>query len=227
MKKVSVEKPGNPDSLTDSGLARRGLIAGAAALAVGLVTRTAANLYQFDGGLAPLKNKKAPARARPIAPPGADDVRHFRARCTGCQLCVSACPNQVLRPSGGASAFMQPHLSYERGYCRPECVKCSEVCPTGAIRPISTAEKSATQIGIAVWDGELCIVNTDKAPCDLCARKCPAAAITMIPKMENDPSKIPMIDTARCTGCGACEQFCPTRPYSAIHIDGVETHRTV
>ena len=28
--------------------------------------------------------------------------------------------------------FMQPEMSYERGYCRPECTKCSEVCPTGA-----------------------------------------------------------------------------------------------
>jgi len=227
MKNVSVTKPDNPDSLTDTGLARRGLISGAAALVLGLVTQTAASQYQFDGGLAPLENKKAPARAKPIIPPGADNARNFRGKCTGCQLCVSVCPNQVLRPSGGASNFMQPHLSYERGYCRPECVKCSEVCPTGAIRSITTAEKSATQIGIAVWSGDLCVVNADKAACDLCARKCPAAAITMIPKSEGDPLQIPMIDTNRCTGCGACEQFCPARPYSAIHVDGVETHRTV
>jgi len=211
------------------GLARRGFISAAALFVAGLATRGAANLYQFDGGLAALEDKKAPARAKPIIPPGAGNVRHFRARCTGCQLCVSVCPNNVLRPSNKASGFMQPTLSYERGYCRPECVKCSEVCPTGALRPITTAEKSATQIGCAAWNKDLCIVNTDKTACDLCERKCPTAAITMIPQSADDPAslKIPMIDANRCIGCGACEQLCPSRPYSAIYVDGVETHRTI
>jgi formate hydrogenlyase subunit 6/NADH:ubiquinone oxidoreductase subunit I len=124
---------------------------------------------------------------------------------------------------------MQPAMSFERGYCRPECVKCSEVCPTGAIRRITTAEKSSIQVGIAKWSKDLCIFNTDKAACDLCARKCPTGAVTMIPKNageENSP-KIPMIDTNRCIGCGACEQLCPSRPYSAIIVDGVDSHRTI
>jgi len=224
-----MKKHDSDDALTGAGLSRRGLISGAATLALGLVAGAAANKYQFDGGLAPLEEKKAPARAKPIIPPGADNVRSFRAHCTGCQLCVSVCPNNVLRPSNRLSGFTQPNLSYERGYCRPECVKCSEACPTGALRPITTAEKSATQIGIAAWDGDSCVVNTDKAACDLCARKCPTAAITMIPQSEKDPAslKIPMIDANRCIGCGACEQLCPVRPYSAIHVNGVETHRTV
>ena len=224
-----MKKQNLDDALTDSGLARRTLLSGAATLALGLVTGAAANSYKFDGGLAPLENKKAPARAKPIIPPGAGNVRSFRARCTGCQLCVSVCPNNVLRPSDKLSGFMQPALSYERGYCRPECVKCSEVCPTGALRPITTAEKSATQIGIAVWTGDLCVVNTDKTACDLCERKCPTAAIKMIPQSEKDPNslKIPMVDANRCIGCGACEQLCPSRPYRAIRVDGVETHRTV
>ena len=227
--KDSAREELSSDNLTSCGVARRGLLAGAAVLAVGLATRGAANLYQFDGGLAPLEDRKAPVRARPIIPPGADNIRHFRARCTGCQLCVSVCPNNVLRPSNKLSGFMQPNLSYERGYCRPECVKCSEVCPTGAIRPITTAEKSATQIGCAVWSKDLCVVNTDKVACDLCERKCPTAAITMVPQSADDPAslKIPVVDANRCIGCGACEQLCPSRPYSAIYVDGVETHRRV
>jgi ferredoxin len=39
----------------------------------------------------------------------------------------------VLRPSTDLQHFMQPIMSFERGYCRPECTRCSEVCPTGAI----------------------------------------------------------------------------------------------
>jgi polyferredoxin len=227
--KESVPESQSTDKLTNGGVARRSFISGAVLLAIDFFTRTAAHSYDFDGGLAPLEDKRAPARSKPIIPPGADNMRNFRKRCISCQLCVSACPNQVLRASDSLSGFMQPHLSYERGYCRPECVKCSQVCPTGAIRPITTAEKSATQIGYAIWNKDLCIVNTDKVACDLCEHKCPTAAITMIPQSAGDSTspKIPMIDTNRCIGCGACEQLCPARPYSAIYVDGIDTHRTI
>ncbi|MDR2728046.1 MAG: 4Fe-4S binding protein [Chitinispirillales bacterium] len=209
---------------------RRNFLAAAALLLAGFVTRAAARAgYNFDGGIAPIEDKKVPARNTPVIPPGAGNARHFRARCTGCQLCVTVCPNHVLRPSNKLSEFMQPVMSFERGYCRPECVKCSQVCPTGAIRPITTAEKSATQIGAAVWRSELCVVNRDNVPCDRCERACPAGAIMRIHISADDPSspKIPMIDTNRCIGCGACEHLCPSRPYSAIFVDGVQTHRII
>jgi len=209
---IKYAPPTGADKLSKEGLARRKLLVGTTLLASGFATRAAAN--QFDGGLAKLEDKKAPARTKPIVPPGADNYRNFHDRCTGCQLCVSVCPNQVLRPG-----ITKANMSYERGYCRPECVKCSQVCPTGAIRPITTAEKSSIQIGIAVWNSELCIINRDKAACDLCARKCPTGAIEMIP--------FPMIDPSRCIGCGACEHLCPSRPHSAIHVEGVETHRVI
>lgn len=106
---------------------------------------------KVDGGLAPILDKEIPQRSTPIAPPGALSLRNMAQHCTACQLCVSVCPNQVLRPSGKLSTFMQPEMSYERGYCRPECTKCSEVCPAGAIHPITRADKSAIQIGHAVW----------------------------------------------------------------------------
>jgi polyferredoxin len=215
------------DNLTGNDVARRGLLAGSAVLLLGLITRPIARL--FDGGLAPLEPKRIPPRSKRIVPPGAESAKNFRARCTGCQLCVTACPNHVLRPSSRISDFMQPHVSFERGYCRPECVRCSQVCPTGAISPITVEEKSAIQIGIAVWRPELCVVNRHSVTCDLCERKCPAGAIRRVHRSADDPSSpmIPMIDTARCTGCGACEHLCPSRPYSAIYVDGVDVHRTI
>jgi len=207
---------------------RRSFVSASILFLLACVTRIIGKTYDFDGGLAPLEDKKAPKRETPIIPPGADNIRHFRKHCTGCQLCVSACPNQVLRPSSKINSFMQPQMSFERGYCRPECVKCGHVCPTSAIRPVTTAEKSATQIGYAVWNKDLCVVNTDNVSCDLCSRKCPVGAITQIPKNdEPDSLKIPMIITNRCIGCGACENRCPARPYSAIYVEGVESHRIV
>ena len=134
-----------------------------------------------------------------------------------------------MRPSGDLKRLMQPEMSYERGYCRPECAKCAEVCPTDAIHLTSLAEKSAIQIGHAVWIAQNCIVNADKVSCGNCARHCPTGAIQMIPKDENDESspKIPVVNTERCIGCGACENLCPARPFSAIYVEGHEMHRVI
>ncbi len=184
---------------------------------------------KVDGGLAVILDKKIPERATPIVPPGAVSLNNMASHCTGCQLCVSACPNNVLRPSGGLMTLMQPESSYERGYCRPECNRCSEVCPAGAIRPISVADKSATQIGHAVWVKANCIPLTDGVECGNCARHCPVGAITMIASEADNPDspKIPVVNEERCLGCGACENLCPARPFSAIYVEGHEVHRTI
>lgn len=184
---------------------------------------------KVDGGLAFIEDKKIPRRETTIVPPGSQSIRNFTKRCTGCQLCVSVCPNQVLRPSTNFSTFMQPEVSYERGYCRPECVKCSEVCPAGAIQAITTADKSATQIGHAVWVEKNCVVLTDGVECGNCARHCPTGAITMVEREPDslDAQKIPVVNVERCIGCGACENLCPARPFSAIYVEGHTMHRIV
>jgi polyferredoxin len=207
---------------------RRSIVSGILVFALGFFSRAFA-AYQFDGGLMPLKKKTPPKRQNPIIPAGADNIRDFGRRCTSCQLCVSVCPNHVLRPSNIFSRFLQPEMSFERGYCRPECVKCSTVCPTGAIREITPAEKSATQIGYAIWRRELCVIITDNVTCDLCSHKCPVGAVTLISQTPDDNTspKIPMVDPNRCIGCGACENLCPARPLSAIYVEGVEEHRLV
>ena len=51
----------------------------------------------------------------------------------------------------------------------------------------------------------------------------------MIPLDENDEegAYIPMINEARCIGCGACENLCPARPLSAIIVEGIEQQQTI
>ena len=197
------------------------------------VASTAAAMAQekkkVDGGLAAIEDKIAPERLTPITPPGSLSAQHFARHCTACQLCVSNCPNGVLRPSTDLSTFMQPTMSYERGYCRPECTRCGDVCPTGAINPITRADKSAMQIGHAVWIKKNCVPLTDGVECGNCARHCPTGAITMVPVDPKDERslKIPAVNEARCIGCGACENLCPARPFSAIYVEGHEVHREV
>ena len=184
---------------------------------------------KVDGGLAVIEDKKIPERTTPIVPAGALSIRNFAQHCTACQLCVSVCPNQVLRPSGNLMTLMQPEMSYERGYCRPECAKCAEVCPTDAIHLTSLADKSSIQIGHAVWIRKNCVPLTDGVNCGNCARHCPVAAIEMVPSEVDNPDspKIPVVNVERCIGCGACENLCPARPFSAIYVEGHERHRVI
>ena len=183
----------------------------------------------MDGGLADIEDKVAPQRQTPLTPPGSLSFQNLSTRCTGCQLCVSECPNQVLRPSGDLMHLMQPTMSYEHGYCRPECTRCSEVCPAGAIKKIDQDEKTSIQIGHAVWIKKNCVVLTDEVECGNCARHCPSGAIEMVPldPDNEDSPKVPAINEAACIGCGACEYVCPSRPFSAIYVEGHEVHRKI
>ena len=183
----------------------------------------------MDGGLAEIEDKVAPQRQTPLTPPGSLSFQNLSTHCTGCQLCVSECPNQVLRPSGDLMHLMQPTMSYEHGYCRPECTRCSEVCPAGAIKKIDQDEKTSIQIGHAVWIKKNCVVLTDEVECGNCARHCPSGAIEMVPLDHDneDSPKVPAINEAACIGCGACEYVCPSRPFSAIYVEGHEVHRKI
>lgn len=215
-----------PETKTAPDGARRAFLA---ATALSATAALAQEGKKVDGGLAVVEQKVAPVRQTPVTPPGSLSAAHMAQHCTACQLCVTTCPNNVLRPSSNLSTFMQPTSSFERGFCRPECVKCSEVCPTGAISPITRAEKTAIQAGHAVWIKKNCVPLTDERECGNCARHCPVGAITMVPLDENDETSlhVPAVNEARCIGCGACEHVCPASPLSAIIVEGHEVHRTI
>lgn len=182
---------------------------------------------KVDGGLAETSRAQKPQRKTPLVPAGSLSLKNFSNHCVSCQLCVAACPNQVLRPSTALETLMQPEMSYERGYCRPECTTCSQICPAGAIRPIGIEEKSSIQIGHAVVNLEACVVNKDNVSCGNCARHCPAGAIRMVKKNPDDENsiRIPVVNEEKCIGCGACENLCPARPFTAIHVEGHEVHK--
>ena len=196
------------------------------ALTLGALTMKAQE-KKVDGGLAVVLGKKAPVRETPLVPFGALSVKEFYQHCTACQLCVSQCPNGVLRPSSSLEHLMQPEMSYERGWCRVECNRCAQVCPSGPIRRYSIEEKTTMHIGTAKVDLDLCVVNRDGVSCGNCSRHCPVGAIIMVRKDPKDKNslRIPTVDESRCIGCGACEFLCPSRPYSAIHVNGLSVHR--
>lgn len=227
--KAASSRKKNDTAPADNG--RRNFIAtGAAVIGAGALAGTAMSasaqvVKRLDGGLAEVIDKKTPQRRGIIVPPGALSVKHFQDHCTACQLCVSNCPNDVLRASTGLEHFLQPQMGYEKGYCRPECTACSEVCPTDAIGPIRKDEKLSISIGKARIDFKLCFAATDKEDCGNCARHCPTGALRMI-KAEGFNRPVPVIAANHCIGCGACEFLCPSRPISAITVDGLSVHES-
>jgi ferredoxin len=223
--KYSIGSSTTSDATVDS--SKRTFLLSSALLATAAMAQQKDKI--MDGGLAEIEDKIAPERQTPIMPPGARSKQNFEQRCTGCQLCISECPNEVLRPSSDLWHLMQPTMSYERGYCRPECNRCSEVCPAGAILPLKHEDKASTQIGHAVWIKKNCIPLADGVECGNCARHCPVGAIEMVPSDPDDEASpyVPAVNENRCIGCGACENLCPARPYSAIYVEGHEVHKEV
>ena len=197
-------------------------VVGAAALK-GVEARAQEAAKKVDGGFANLLPKQAPEREVPVTPPGSASVKDFYRRCTACQLCVAECPNNVLRPSGDLEHLMQPEMSFEKGWCRPECTRCSELCPAGAIRKISREEKTLYHVGTSHVNLELCVSASGQANCGKCAQICPSGAIRMV---ENEETGLlfPVVAEEMCTGCGACEHLCPVRPVSAITVNGRSQH---
>ncbi len=199
---------------------RREFVVTASAVAAAMAVE--AQEKKVDGGLAVLVDKQLPERQVPLKPFGSKSVKHFSSHCTGCQLCVSNCPEQVLRPSSSMTTLMQPEVAYDKGFCRPDCTRCSEVCPAGAIIKIDEAEKSAISIGHAVTVQHNCLLQQG-VECNACSRHCPAAAISIVSDMSTG-HKVVTVNEQRCIGCGACENYCPVRPFSAIYVEGREVH---
>lgn len=228
VKSVKAEPTPTPAKQQEGGTSRRAFLATAVTMTAAVALK--AEEKTVDGGYITLSDKKPYVRETPLCPPGALSLSNLRHKCVGCQLCISACPNQVLRPSTDLDTFMQPVMSFENGHCRPECHACSDVCPAGAILPLGKtheekmARKTSLKIGRAVFIQDNCIQVTDGVSCGNCARRCPSGAITMVPVNPDDKKsmKIPAIDDNRCIGCGACEHLCPSRPFAAIHVEGIE-----
>ena len=162
---------------------------------------------------------------RAVLPPGAGSLAHFQNLCTACQLCVANCPDQVLRPSitrHGLAGFLQPYQDFDVSFCSYNCSNCSQICPTGAILPITVEQRRLVRTGIAEFHSDLCVVKTKGTSCGACSEHCPTQAVHMVP-WENGLT-IPEVNPDLCIGCGGCEFICPVRPHRAIIVNGLEIH---
>ncbi len=178
-----------------------------------------------SGNILPKKDLK---RQVPIAPPGALSFDHLKEKCISCHLCVSKCPSHVIKPAlleYGLGGIMQPKLYFDHGFCNYDCTICGDVCPTGAIQPLTVEEKNHTQMGQVQFILENCIVYCDETSCGACSEHCPTQAVHMVPYKGH--LTIPEIDPSICIGCGGCEYVCPAIPYKAIYVEGIDTQNII
>ncbi len=161
----------------------------------------------------------------PLTPPGSKGVKHLKDYCTSCHLCVSKCPTNILEPAFteyGLSGFMMPTMKFQNGFCNYDCTICSDVCPNGAIQPLTVEEKHLEQVGKIILDLDHCIAYRDETHCGACAEHCPTQAVTMVP--HKGALNIPKTDQSICIGCGGCEYICPETG-KAIYIEGNAEHQ--
>ncbi|MEW5983218.1 MAG: 4Fe-4S dicluster domain-containing protein [Acidobacteriota bacterium] len=142
-----------------------------------------------------------------IRPPGSLDESHFLERCIRCADCMKVCPNNALHPAlfeGGVEGLWSPVLVPRIGYCEPNCVLCSQVCPTGAIWEITVAEKTGTPSPA----GEALLALPDDG------RAAPGEPIRIGTAFYDRGRCLPW---AMGVECIVCEEWCPTSP-KAIYL---------
>ncbi len=186
-------------------LKRRAFILGAAGIGLGLWAKQ----------LGAMRRETAPLR-----PPGALTESQFAGVCVRCGNCLRTCPSKILYPDtgeAGLAGFLAPVARFHKNYCLEDCVACTRVCPSGAIRSLDLPEKQKYIIGEALVDGSICLLALGKKDCDACARACPYDAIRIYWD-EQQYIAYPVVDLAKCNGCGACELSCPVRGTKAIQV---------
>jgi ferredoxin len=104
-------------------------------------------------------------------------------------------------------------MNYPDSFCDYECIICGQICPTGAILPLSPEEKKITQIGRVDLLKDKCVVYVNHQNCGACVEVCPTRTITFIDKGN---ILYPEVDNQYCIGCGACSKACPTNPKSIV-----------
>ncbi|MHC4562025.1 MAG: 4Fe-4S binding protein [Planctomycetota bacterium] len=167
----------SPGEITAPDASRRGVVL---SLASGLA---AAPLLRLGGKVS------ANWPAGLVRPPGSLAEGEFLKRCIKCGQCMRICPTNVLQPAGmqfGFEALWTPVLNNRIGTsgCQLNCVACSHICLTGAIRPISLDEKlgqgkfadrGPLRLGTAFFDRGRCLPWAMDRPCLVCQENCPVS----------------------------------------------------
>lgn len=122
-------------------------------------------------------------------------------KCTGCMICVTACPKEVIgMVPKAASVIFNCHSKDKgkavKGVCSVGCISCGaceRVCPFNAVKVTD---------GYVENDFSKCV------HCGLCVLNCPTKTIV------NDGKAMGAYINEACTGCSMCKKVCPVNAIS-------------
>ncbi len=200
----------------DVDISRRGLIYGLVSSAVAVPVLKRKPGYEKD-------------HTYLIRPPGALPEEDFIDHCIRCGECMKVCPTNALHPTifeAGLEAVFTPRLIPKLGYCEKNCILCSQICPTDAIKELKISDKETTIFGTAYFNKDLCIPWSEHINCIVCEEVCPTQtkAIRFMDKTVLNKEgkrvrvKLPYVIEKLCIGCGICENKCPVPGSSAIRV---------
>jgi polyferredoxin/Pyruvate/2-oxoacid:ferredoxin oxidoreductase delta subunit len=181
-----------------------------------------------------------------IRPPGSVGEDEFLRRCIKCDQCIRVCPTNVLQPAlfeAGLEGLWTPIMISKMGWCELNCTLCSQVCPTGAIREISIAEKlgigpfegkGPVKTGTAFYNQGRCLPWAMDTSCVVCEEVCPVSPKAIFTRNVEVTDrwgatielKRPYIDPVKCIGCGICEHECPVKDDPAVYVTAIGESRS-
>ena len=132
--------------------------------------------------------------APPVLRPPQSTDESVKTHCSRCGDCAAACPEEVIVFDGDRL----PALSFASGKCT-FCGRCGDSCKEA----VFDRRQPPTLSAVAAV-GNNCLIHTG-VYCQNCRDACEEQAILFSPS----PTTPPVINTAACTGCGACVSICP------------------
>ncbi len=170
---------------------------------------------------------------RLIRPPGAVEEKAFLAACIRCNRCQDACDVGAIQtyPQSQGKLAHTPYVDPAVKGCTL-CLKCTQVCPTGVLKPLVDKTKPDVKMADLEFHRDLCLsykakrIRDEQAllmdsgreateadapyerrgPCGECYMFCPLRKLAV--DLEPGYFLAPRFNHDRCAGCGMCEEVC-------------------
>lgn len=139
-----------------------------------------------------------------LRPPGVVSEEDFKKRCIACGQCAQVCNyNCIELEPDYFFGVATPKVYHRKSPCFL-CMKCSDLCPTDALRGVSMQNAG---MGMAYLNVKKCVDYQEEnfVMCWTCYERCPLKGTAIV---LGRGGYIPEVQP-ECVGCGVCEYVCP------------------